>query len=236
MAESVDANDERAATTSGELINIDGITPAELEAAAKSLHIPGPAVEQSPLVAAAALLLFLLVSGGLVFGYGLSLQRAVQSQNSSPCRPLTPKPLDGPAPDFSVVDVATGETLTLKDLRGKFVVLNFWASWCEPCITEWPQIARLAERFAARDDIVVLAVSQDETAEEVTKFLERMSLKSSGVRVGWDSEKTVAKSYGTDKLPDTYFIGSDGQLISAFVNVRDWGRPGAYRCVESVAR
>ena len=57
---------------------------AALEEAARSLHIPGPAVEQSPLVAAGALVMFLLISGALVFGYGLSLQRAVETQNTSP--------------------------------------------------------------------------------------------------------------------------------------------------------
>lgn len=217
-------------------LRLDDVTPDALEEAARSLHIPGPAVEQSPLVAFSALLLFLFVSGALVFGFGLSLQRAVQGQNSSPCRPLSPKSLDVPAPDFSVLDVATGQPLTLQELRGKFVVINFWASWCEPCTTEWPQIARLAERFAGRDDIVVLAISQDETLEDVQKFLKRMSLESTTVRVAWDREKTVAKSFGTEKLPDTYFIDRDGALLSAFINVRDWGRPTAYRCVESVAR
>ncbi|MCA9688083.1 MAG: redoxin domain-containing protein [Myxococcales bacterium] len=214
--------------------SVDALDGDALVEAARDLHIPGPAFEQSPLVSAVGLLATIGLSAILVFAFGLSLRGAVSTQRASPCRPLRPELRGGIAPDFSV-ETLDGRTLTRDDLRGKFVILNFWATWCEPCITEWPQLARLAERFADRDDVMVLAISQDDSKDEIQAFLERMSLTGTDVVVAWDSSKQVAKAFGTDKLPDTYFVGRDSALVGAFVNVRDWGRPSAYRCVETMA-
>ncbi len=180
------------------------------------------------------IILFIAISGGLVFAFGLSLQDAVSVQNRAGCRELRPEERSGPAPAFTVQDLA-GNKVSLSDFRGKFVVLNFWATWCEPCITEWPQLARLAERFADREDVVILAVSVDKSASEVQAFLNRMQLQDSGVTVVWDPEEKLNKTYGSEKLPDTYFVGRDGELQQVFVNTREWGRPAAYRCVESAA-
>ncbi len=199
-----------------------------------SFVLPGPDAEQSPLLPLLAIILFIAVSGGLVFAFGLSLRDAVSVQNRAGCRELQPQERSGPAPAFTVKDLA-GNDVSLSDFRGKFVVLNFWATWCEPCITEWPQLARLAERFAERDDVVVLAVSVDKSVDDVHGFLNRMQLQDSGVQVLWDPEEKLNKLYGSEKLPDTYFIGRNGELLSVFVNTREWGRPAAYRCVESAA-
>ncbi|MGB1016264.1 MAG: peroxiredoxin family protein [Nannocystaceae bacterium] len=196
--------------------------------------LPGPDAEQSPLVPLLGIILFILISGGLVFSFGLSLRDAVTVQNRAGCRELRPDARTGQAPAFTIKDLA-GEDVSLADFRGKFVVLNFWATWCEPCITEWPQLARLAERFAERSDVVVLAVSVDKDVSEVNAFLNRMQLQDSGVRVLWDPEEKLNKTYGSEKLPDTFFIGRDGELLQVFVNTREWGRPAAYRCVESMA-
>jgi protein-disulfide isomerase/thiol-disulfide isomerase/thioredoxin len=88
------------------------------------------------------------------------------------------------------------------------VIVNFWATWCEPCIREWPQLDRLAERFAGRDEVVILAISVDTDPTLIAPFLERMSLSDTRVRVLWDPKQDVNKSYGTEKLPDTYFVGA----------------------------
>ena len=146
---------------------------------------------------------------------------------------LEPEPRSAPAPDFAIQDLL-GAPVALKDFRGRLVVVNFWATWCEPCIREWPQLDRLAERFAGRDEVVILAISVDTDPTLIAPFLERMSLSDTRVRVLWDPKQDVNKSYGTEKLPDAYFVGAAGQLLHAFINVRDWGRPAAYQCVESV--
>lgn len=135
------------------------------------------------------------------------------------------------APSFEVEDLE-GNTVSLEDFRGKLVILNFWATWCEPCITEWPQLDQLAERLQGRDDVVILAVSIDQKREDIAPFLERMSLTDTGVKVLWDPNASVNVEYGSEKIPDTFFVDEAGRLSAAFVNVRKWGNPEAFHCVD----
>lgn len=176
---------------------------------------------------------YVVIGGVFVLGFAWALRPAVQIQNSAPCRPLRPEPREGAAIDFAVQDLE-GNEVRLSDYAGKFVVLNFWATWCEPCITEWPQVSQLAERLADRDDIVVLAVSIDEDRGKIPAFIQQMSLADTKVQVLWDPTQSLHTQFGTTKIPDTYFIDERGQLLSVFVNVREWGKSDALVCLDSV--
>lgn len=135
------------------------------------------------------------------------------------------------APEIEAQDL-NGNPVKLSDFRGKFVVVNFWATWCEPCTTEWPQLHQLAARMAERDDVVVLAVTIDSEQEKILPFLELMSLMETEVAVVWDPTSEVHTQYGSSKIPDTFFVNEEGELVSAFVNVRKWGAPEAFHCVD----
>jgi peroxiredoxin len=138
------------------------------------------------------------------------------------------------APDFTVKDLE-GNEVHLSDFRGKLVVLNFWATWCEPCITEWPQVAKLARRLQDEgdDEVVVLAVSVDHEPEKIGPFLELMTLFESPVRVLWDESTKLHEQFGSVKIPDTFFVDEAGRVSAVFVNTREWGSPDALHCVES---
>jgi len=136
------------------------------------------------------------------------------------------------APEFEVQDSA-GNRVSLSSMAGSLVVLNFWATWCEPCITEWPQVAKLADRVADRTDVAVLAVSIDAEQGEIEPFLGRMSLDDSKVQVLWDETTKLHTQYGSQKIPDTFFIDEQGRVASVFVNTREWGSPDALHCLES---
>ncbi len=179
-----------------------------------------------------AYLVYVVVGGLFVFGFAWSLAGAVETQNASACRGLQPEARDLPAPDFVVQDLQ-GNEVRPSDFRGKFVVVNFWATWCDPCITEWPQVHRLAERLEDHDDVVVLAVSIDKDPEAIGPFLESLSLSDTSVEVVWDPEQTLHQRFGTTNIPDTYFVNEQGRITDAFVNVRKWGMPEAYHCVLS---
>jgi peroxiredoxin len=160
--------------------------------------------------------------------------RLAEDGTLEPWQPPKPGEL---APDFVGLDLE-GNEVRLSDFRGKVVVLNFWATWCPPCITEWPQVHQLAERLAEDDDVVVIALSVDEEPSVIAPFLATMALEQTHVKVLWDPEPEARRKtnlvYGTTKMPDTYVIDELGVLRHVFVNSRKWGSPSAIQCVESM--
>lgn len=183
---------------------------------------------------ALAFVAFVALGSLWVFWFAASLGPAAKAQGEAACRALEPVLRAGPAPE-ALVEALDGAKVDLAELRGKFLVVNFWATWCEPCTREWPQLERLAERLAERDDVAVLAISVDSDRALIAPFLARMSLDQAHTRVLWDPTAKLHNAFGSEKLPDTYFVDREGQLVHAYINVRDWGRPAAYHCVESMA-
>lgn len=148
------------------------------------------------------------------------------------CRALSPDPLpaalkDVPAPDFSLPD-PSGKPWTLAGLRGRPVLLNFWATWCPPCVEEMPSMEALANRLG--DRAVVLAISVDEDWDVVKKFFAHGTTLS----LLLDKEKAVSKRYGSEKFPETFLIDRDGRVRHYFINKRDWAMHEAELCIESL--
>ena len=174
---------------------------------------------------------FVLVSGLLVFGFASALGPAVEGRGAGACRAMSPEARGGlPRDDGGDPRRGAGGAASL---RGKFVVLNFWATWCEPCTREWPELDKLARRLGDRDDVVVVAVSLDEEGEKVRPYLASMGLEDSPVTIWRDPEAEANRLFGGEKLPDTYFVNEAGEYIDAFINVRSWGSTIAVQCVES---
>ena len=200
---------------------------------AESSHRPAEQSVGLDPFGAVAYLVYAAIGGLMVYGFAAAIGPALENQKESVCRSLAPEDREGPAPDFRVQDLE-GNEVSLQDFRGKFVVINFWATWCPPCVTEWPQVHQLAERLGDRDDVVVLAISIDDTPDVIAPFLDRMALGETHVHVLWDPNKQLHTEFGTEKMPDTYFVDENGQLVHAYVNERKWGSPGAVHCVESM--
>ena len=126
-----------------------------------------------------------------------------------------------PAPDFTVSDPA-GKPVALADFRGRYLLLNFWATWCPPCVREMPTIERLAKRFAKRP-FAVLAISLDEEgAKKVRPFVARLGVT---FPIGLDPESKVAERYGARDLPATFLIDPQGRVVVAAKGERDWDGP-----------
>jgi peroxiredoxin len=129
-----------------------------------------------------------------------------------------------PVPDFILPDLE-GKSHRLADLRGRVVVLNFWATWCPPCIDEMPSLQRLHRAFADRG-IAVVAVSVDERFSDVSAFARKFQLTFTVLH---DEGKKVSRKYQTFKYPETYILDREGRLKTKVVGPRDWAAPTVIR-------
>ena len=121
------------------------------------------------------------------------------------------------APNFTLAK-DNGQAVNLTDFKGKIVVLNFWATWCEPCVEEVPSLNHLADRYAGKG-VVVLGVSVDEDPDAYRSFLVKHQISFLTLR---NPSRTISEQYGTFKLPESYIIGRDGRLLQKVIGGTDW--------------
>ncbi|MBS1106771.1 MAG: alkyl hydroperoxide reductase/Thiol specific antioxidant/Mal allergen [Deltaproteobacteria bacterium] len=122
-----------------------------------------------------------------------------------------------PAPVFAL-PLLDGGTVELASLRGRIVLLNFWATWCKPCENEMPAMQRLHTALAG-PDFELVAVSVDASRDDVVKFRDRLGLTFPIAR---DPDKGVAEAYQSYRYPESYLIGRDGTILSRYIGPRDW--------------
>lgn len=118
-----------------------------------------------------------------------------------------------------------GSKLTLADLKGKVVILNFWASWCNPCVEEFPSFIELVKHF--KGDVVIVAASTDDNEADMTAFLKAFGLPKENIEVVWDKGRVVANQYGVGKIPESFIISKDGKLVRKVAGIDNWVTPGA---------
>jgi peroxiredoxin len=122
-----------------------------------------------------------------------------------------------PAPDFTVADGTT--TVHLANYRGQVVLVNFWATWCQPCVMELPSLLELHHDMP---NLAILAVSVDEDPDAYSHFVARRHVDLITVR---DPGETAAKLFRTEQWPETYVIDRKGIIRRKFVGAQDWSSP-----------
>jgi peroxiredoxin len=142
-----------------------------------------------------------------------------------------PAPVDrgSLAPAFELPRVGGGSPVSLASLRGKVVLLNFWATWCKPCEDELPAMERLHQSLPG-SDFELVGVSVDAEAAPVLLFRDRIGL---GFTLLLDADQRVARSYQTFRYPESLLIGRDGVILERYVGPKEWDSP-AY--VERIRR
>ena len=125
------------------------------------------------------------------------------------------------AQDFTLKNL-DGEEVTLRQFRGKYLLINFWATWCGPCKIEMPSLEKLYSRFKS-DNFEVLGISNDMFGDQVV----RPYIKANHLTFPMllDQRMTVSHQYGIVSLPTTFLINPNGEIIGVLQGAEDWSSP-----------
>jgi thiol-disulfide isomerase/thioredoxin len=143
-----------------------------------------------------------LLSPALAYPASATLERWTGAAATPPIDLLTPD----------------GKPFSLAQLRGKVVLVNFWATWCEPCVTEMPSLQKLRDTLGA-DRFEVLAVNYMEGPARIKPFVDKLGLTLPVVR---DTDGAVAKAWGARVFPVSYVVDRDGRIRYVLVGGTDW--------------
>jgi peroxiredoxin len=131
------------------------------------------------------------------------------------------------APDFTI-QADNGRTVTLPNFGGKVLVLNFWATWCPPCVEETPSLSQFAATYAGRG-VVVLGVSVDKDEAKYRAFLQKFSPQFLTAR-----ELKLHEEFGTYMYPETYIIDAKGKVVQKLAEPANWMDPRITQTIDAL--
>lgn len=117
-----------------------------------------------------------------------------------------------PAPDFELANF-DGSTFRLSDHRGQIVVLNFWASWCDPCVSEMPMLNRVAEEYSG-GDVMIVGVNVWDTHDSAVQFIEDLDVAYPVIED--NTSTSIAVEFGLTGVPETFVINAEGEIATYF--------------------
>jgi peroxiredoxin len=184
-----------------------------------------------------------LCTSALIAHYALSLPDAIERgregvrrTREAPCLVLRPSPnnpvlgkLPQKAPDFTLKN-HDGTEITLSKLRGRVVLLNFWATWCDTCVVEMESLERLTRQMQDKP-FTLLAVSVDDNWDKVREFFK----DGSSMSVLLDKDKTTPAMYGTEKFPESFLIDPEGNIRYYIISERQlWHSDEVRQCLDAL--
>jgi peroxiredoxin len=199
-----------------------------------------------------------LVAGGVAMVLGLAVAglfvwmtpQATARETKAACEAIRSEDgiqawkaaLPTPARDFTAMD-HNGKPVKLSDYRGKVVLLNFWASWCNVCRAEKPSLSAMTDEMA-QDGFVVVTMASDHSWDAVRKVLPKGApfqvLLDPPADIGRpgptddDNIGAIAQSYGIEAVPESFLIDKKGNIRYYLVNKRDWDSSVAETCIQSL--
>jgi peroxiredoxin len=142
------------------------------------------------------------------------------------------KPSRAKAAEDFTLPALNGGTFSLADQRGKMVLVNFWATWCPPCLEEMPAMERLWQKHKDAG-FVLVAVSVDADPKKVVPFVTEHKLT---FPIAFDTKMSVAEKYGVRALPSSFILARDGMLAALALGPRHWDNKASHRLVETMVR
>lgn len=164
-------------------------------------------------------LLILLVLAAAAFLYTAGSDHGWFDSRQPDTAPTARPEIGKMVPDFSFT-AKDGKTYTLADFKGRGILIHFWASWCAPCVTEFPELIE----YARKNRLTVIALSLDTTDGAMDRFLKRLKRPlPETIYIARDADKHIAENlYGTFRLPETYLVGPDLVLKEKIAGAKNW--------------
>ncbi len=178
------------------------------------------------------LLAVVVVIVGLGFYYSMNKDRLTFQTTPKQYSLLDKMEKEG-VPDFELPRT-DGSKFSLSEVRGKVVIVNFWASWCNPCVQEFPSFIELIKRF--NGEVVLVAISTDEVREDMDIFLKAFGLPKTNIHMLWDKDRAIADRYGVGKIPESFLVARDGKLLRKVAGIDNWATPEAIAFFENLTR
>jgi len=176
---------------------------------------PGPASGGSGRNPLALVVAAVVIAGMLYFGYHAAQHSTARVSGTS----FSGIGRSSIAPDFTL-DTLDGTPMTLSDLRGKAVLLNFWATWCAPCKIEMPWFVELQQEYGSQGLQIVGVAMDDSSKDDIVKFAKDMGVNYP-VLLG---KEAVGEAYGgVPALPESFFIGRDGKIVDRIIGLKGKG-------------
>ena len=172
--------------------------------------------------AAVLLLLFLTGAGTAVEDGAVAVERPRLGEFIPSSPPV-------PAPTISLVDLA-GNTVSLSEFAGRLVLINLWATWCEPCLREMPSLERMQSRLG--DQITVVAISEDRGGSKtVEPFINKLGLKS--FKTYLDPKSDAGRAFKVAGLPTSFLIDREGRVLGRVEGAAEWDSPKLLEVLKS---
>ena len=175
--------------------------------AAPPIEAPAPPRRRNPM----ALVIVALVAAGMLY-FGIHMAKGSRGDAGVPAGPLH---AGAPAPDFTL-QTLDGKSMSLSSLRGKAVLVNFWATWCGPCKVETPWLVELQNEYGSQGLQIVGVAMDDSGKDEIEKFAKDMGINYP-VLMG---REAVGEAYGgVNGLPESFFVGRDGKIVDRIMGL-----------------
>ncbi len=169
----------------------------------------------------------------LIAGFVLMTAIGTNAHAESANKPVSPMEIEklnkSSAPEFSLKNL-NGKSIALSSFKGKIVLLNFWASWCPPCLAEMPSFKKVYGEMKSRG-LEVIAVSADKSVNETREFTDK---KGFDFAILMDENRAVTKQYKVFSLPTTFLIDRKGIIIEKFFGEYDWSSPEMKKKIEKL--
>lgn len=159
-----------------------------------------------------------------IFGFGFFIYFYTRNPGNSSIEE------GGLAPDFTL-QREDGRNLKLSNYRGRVVIINFWATWCTPCIAEIPSLNKLALQFKP-EDLQILAISVDDSWRDINALFKQIGPPIFEVLL--DREARVMLQYGTRRIPETYIIDKEGKIAKKIIGAIDWTEEDVKKMLQSI--